>query len=303
MGRARCHGASRAADARSAAQRSRPAAGRDAWSRENYAHAPSSQRRWKVLESLLHDDPQAAAPLLFDGLWDAPPAYRERCVERCDLSWPGVRARLEALAAEQRSRVAELARCRLAASSVAATGTSLTTMSERLPHPPTERDVTDLAALLADAVADGAAVSFLQPLAVDEAAAWWRQTLTNRGTVVLVARANGRIVGSVQLHPAWAPNQPHRGDVAKLLVHREHRRAGLGAQLMRAIEAEARTAGRWLLVLDCRAGGPAERLYERLGWVRVGAIPDYAIDADRKARHATVVFYRDLRSDGGTHGG
>jgi GNAT superfamily N-acetyltransferase len=172
------------------------------------------------------------------------------------------------------------------------------TTIERLPHPPTELDVADLAALLADAVAEGAAVSFLQPLAVDEAAAWWRQTLTNRGNVVLVARANGRIVGSVQLHPAWAPNQPHRGDVAKLLVHREHRRAGLGAQLMRAIEDEARTAGRWLLVLDCRAGGPAERLYERLGWVRVGAIPDYAIDADRQARHATVVFYRDLRRGG-----
>lgn len=274
-----------------------------AWSRENYAHAPSSQRRWKVLESLWRADPQAAAPLLFDGLWDATPAYRERCVERCDLSWPGVRARLEGLAAEPGSRVAELARRRLAASPAAATGACPTTTIERLPHPPTERDIADLAALLADAVADGAAVSFLQPLAVDEAAAWWRQTLTNRGNVVLVARANGRIVGSVQLHPAWAPNQPHRGDVAKLLVHREHRRAGLGAQLMRAIEAEARTAGRWLLVLDCRAGGPAERLYERLGWVRVGAIPDYAIDADRKARHATVVFYRDLRRDGGTHGG
>lgn len=176
------------------------------------------------------------------------------------------------------------------------------TTIERLPHPPTERDVADLAALLVDAVDDGAAVSFLQPFAANEAAAWWRQTLSNRGNIVLVARANGRIVGSVQLHPAWAPNQPHRADVAKLLVHRDQRRAGLGAQLMRAIEAEAAAAGRWLLVLDCRAGGAAERLYARLGWVRVGAIPDYAIDADRQGRHATVVFYRDLRGGGGTGG-
>lgn len=95
-----------------------------AWSRENYTHAASSQLRWKVLESLLHDDPQAAAPLLFDGLWDATPAYRERCVELCDLTWPGARARLEVLAADQGSRVARLARCRLAESPAAAMGAS-----------------------------------------------------------------------------------------------------------------------------------------------------------------------------------
>lgn len=172
------------------------------------------------------------------------------------------------------------------------------TTIERLSSPPAERDVADLAALIVDAVADGAAVSFLQPLTHEQAVAWWQKTLTPNGNTVLVARAGGCIVGSVQLHPAWAPNQPHRADIAKLLVHRSHRRAGLGAQLMRAIEAEAKAQGRWLLVLDCRAGGPAERLYERLGWVRVGAIPDYAIDADRAGRHATVVFYRDLRVSG-----
>lgn len=172
------------------------------------------------------------------------------------------------------------------------------TTIERLSSPPTDRDLADLAELLVDAVADGAAVSFLQPLTHEQAAAWWQKTLTPNGNTVLVARDGGRIVGSVQLHPAWAPNQPHRADVAKLLVHRAQRRAGLGARLMRAIEDEAKAQGRWLLVLDCRAGGPAERLYERLGWVRVGAIPDYAIDADRAGRHATVVFYRDLRTTG-----
>ncbi|MBL8735162.1 MAG: GNAT family N-acetyltransferase, partial [Planctomycetes bacterium] len=98
------------------------------------------------------------------------------------------------------------------------------TTIERLSSPPAERDVADLAALLVEAVADGAAVSFLQPLTHEQATSWWQRTSSPNGNTVLVARDGGRIVGTVQLHPAWAPNQPHRADIAKLLVHRSHRR-------------------------------------------------------------------------------
>jgi acetyltransferase len=167
---------------------------------------------------------------------------------------------------------------------------------ERLAPPPREQDVRALAELLVDAVDSGAAVSFVAPLTLQRAQAWWRDTLAavQRGAVVLVARAGAEIVGSVQLHPAWAPNQPHRADVAKLLVHRRARRTGVGTRLMAAVEDEALRAGLRLLVLDTRQGSAAEALYRRLGWREVGVIPDYALDPDGAALHATVVFYKRL---------
>lgn len=167
---------------------------------------------------------------------------------------------------------------------------------ERLALPASERDLRDLAALLVDAVESGAAVSFVQPLPVARALQWWRDTTAAAGarTVFLVARDAAGIVGTVQLQPAWAPNQPHRAEVVKLLVHRRAQRAGLGALLMQAIERAAREQGFRLLTLDARAGGPAERLYRRLGWTVVGTIPRFAVDADGRGLHATVVFYKEL---------
>ena len=112
---------------------------------------------------------------------------------------------------------------------------------ERLEAPVTDNDLRDLARLLVDAVDAGAAVSFLAPLTMERAETWWRQTIAgaDRRAVVLVARDGGQIVGTVQLHPAWAPNQPHRAEVVKLLVHRRSRRMGLGARLMHAVEDAA----------------------------------------------------------------
>lgn len=149
-------------------------------------------------------------------------------------------------------------------------------------------------------MASGAAVSFLAPLTLEHAAAWWRATLdaAHPRAVVLVARDDAGIVGTVQLHPAWAPNQPHRAEIAKLLVHRRSRRAGLGVQLMHAIEEAARLDGFRLLTLDAKQGAPAEQLYRRLGWTAVGAIPRYALDPDGTP-HGAVIFYKELRHDGG----
>ena len=175
---------------------------------------------------------------------------------------------------------------------------SMAHVIERLMTPVNEGDVRELALLLIDAVESGAAVSFLAPLALDVAEEWWRTALAaaRPGALFLVARDGEGIAGSVQLHPAWAPNQPHRADVAKLLVHRRARRQGLGVALMHAIEEAARDGGFTLLTLDAKRGGAADELYRRLGWTAIGSIPDYALDADGSALHDTVVFYKRIES-------
>ncbi len=158
--------------------------------------------------------------------------------------------------------------------------------------------VEALADVLLDCVEGGASVSFMLPLPRDRAVAFWQGVMAGaqRGErIVLVAEdaSTGRIVGTVQLIVAMPDNQPHRADVAKMLVHRSARRLGLGEALMKAAEAEALAAGRTLLVLDTVTGGDAERLYARLGWRRCGEIPGYAL-WPQGGLCSTTVFYRDL---------
>ena len=168
-------------------------------------------------------------------------------------------------------------------------------MIERLTLPVGDSDVRDLARLLVDTVESGAAVSFLPPLAFECAEDWWRRVLaaSDSRAIFLVARDAEGIVGTVQLHPAWAPNQPHRAEITKLLVHRRGRRAGLGTRLMHAIEDEARRAGFSLLTLDTKRGDAAEQLYRQLGWTAAGMIPRYALDPDGTP-HDTVILYKHL---------
>lgn len=139
-----------------------------------------------------------------------------------------------------------------------------------------------LAEVLIDCVEGGASVSFMRPLPHQRALAFWQGAMDSarRGErIVLVAEDVGSdtVVGTVQLLLAMPDNQPHRADLAKMLVHPRARRRGLGAALMQAAEAAARDAGKTLLVLDTVTGGDAERLYSRLGWQRVGVIPGYAL--------------------------
>ena len=171
------------------------------------------------------------------------------------------------------------------------------TLRKIIKPPHFRADLRGLAELLVDAVSSGAAVSFLPPLTVEKAEDWWRTTTTTADprTIFLVARDAEGIVGTVQLHPSWAPNQPHRGDIAKLVVHRRSRRTGVGALLMHVIEDEARRAGFTLLTLDTKQGDGAEQLYRRGGWTEVGVIPKYALNPDG-TMHGTVVFYKDLNS-------
>jgi GNAT superfamily N-acetyltransferase len=119
----------------------------------------------------------------------------------------------------------------------------------------------------------------------------------DRLLLVAEERAGGALLGTVQVVFAWPENQPHRADVAKMLVRRSARRRGVGALLMRAAEDAARAAGRTLLVLDTVAGSDAERLYARLGWTRVGVVPDYALMPDGRPCAATF-FYKTLSPPG-----
>ena len=156
-----------------------------------------------------------------------------------------------------------------------------------------------LVELLIDAVEGGGSVNFVQPMTPAKAAAWWEGALAShaRGErQILTAEADGRIEGTVQLVLAPQENQPHRADVAKMLVHRRARRQGLGAALLQAAEAEARRLGRTLLTLDTEAGSDGERLYARMGWIRFGQVPGYAICADGSQREAATFFYRTLQA-------
>jgi GNAT superfamily N-acetyltransferase len=157
--------------------------------------------------------------------------------------------------------------------------------------------VSALAQLLIDCVAAGASVSFMHPLGQERAEAFWRGVTDSarRGErVLLVAEDSaGAVVGTVQVLLAMPENQPHRGEIAKLLVHPRARRQGIAAQLMAAADAAARAAGKTLLVLDTVTGGDAERLYSRLGWRRCGIIPDYAL-WPRGGLCATTIFYKPL---------
>lgn len=156
--------------------------------------------------------------------------------------------------------------------------------------------VDALTDVLIDCVEGGASVSFMHPLTRERAAAFWRRVADGVATgerALVVAEDALGLCGTVQLTLGLPENQPHRADVAKMLVHRRARRQGLGAALMRAAEDVARTQDRTLLVLDAVTGGDASRLYERLGWVRVGDIPGYAL-MPRGGLCRTTVYYRDL---------
>jgi GNAT superfamily N-acetyltransferase len=165
----------------------------------------------------------------------------------------------------------------------------------RLLAAPTEAEMHELALVLIDCVEGGASVSFMHPLSLPKALAFWRRVardVESGARVLLIAEGGSGIVGTVQIVLDQPENQPHRADISKMLVHRRARRHGIGAALMRAAEDAAREAGKSLLVLDT-ASGDAERLYARLGWSLAGIIPDYAL-WPQGGLCPTSVYYRKL---------
>ena len=159
-----------------------------------------------------------------------------------------------------------------------------------------DADVQGLADVLVDCVVGGASVGFMLPFDFERAQSFWTGALQSAASgerVVLVAEDDaGVIVGTVQVVLTAPENQPHRGEISKMLVHRDARRRGVAEALMRAAEVAARDAGKTLLVLDT-ASDSAERLYERLGWQRVGVIPDYAL-WPQGGYVDTILFYKLL---------
>ena len=163
--------------------------------------------------------------------------------------------------------------------------------------PPSASIYNGLIELLRDSVEGGASVGFLAPLKPELAAAFWNDMLREAATpsrVLLIATAeNGDVAGSVQLALGQKENGRHRAEVQKLLVHTRYRHRGLGRRLMNAIEHEAKQRGLTLLYLDTIEGELAEQLYIKLGYVRLGEIPNYASFPDGRL-WATVIFYKLL---------
>ncbi|HEY2996077.1 MAG TPA: GNAT family N-acetyltransferase [Methylomirabilota bacterium] len=158
-----------------------------------------------------------------------------------------------------------------------------------------DSEIDGLADVLIDCVEGGASVSFMLPLARERATAFWRRVandVVSGERALIVAEDAKGLCGTVQLVLGQPENQPHRADLSKMLVHRRARRQGLGAALMRAAEATARECGKTLLVLDT-ANPEAERLYERMGWTRVGVVPGFAL-LPQGGLCATTFYYREL---------
>jgi GNAT superfamily N-acetyltransferase len=159
-----------------------------------------------------------------------------------------------------------------------------------------EAQLQELAAVLIDCVEGGASVSFMHPLSLERALSFWRgvaEGVASGQRALFVSEDEAGITGTVQLILQQPDNQPHRADLAKMLVHRRARRCGVGAELLRAAEAVAVECGKTLLVLDSVTGESGARLYERHGWVRVGDIPGYAL-LPRGGLCSTSVYYRNL---------
>ena len=160
------------------------------------------------------------------------------------------------------------------------------------------KEIGMLAEVLHACVHAGASVSFVLPFSIEDAQAFWRDKVLPpvkaRDCCVLVARSGERIVSTVQLDLATPPNQPHRAEARKLLVHPAWRRRGIARRLMLALEEWALALRRSLITLDTVSGGFAEPLYVSIGYVPIGVIPRYARKPDSEELEGTAVMYKEL---------
>lgn len=156
----------------------------------------------------------------------------------------------------------------------------------------------ELVEILQLTVNNGAAVGFIAPLSADRASQFWRQNIRpeieSGGRALFLAVEDGKAVGTAQLILAMPDNQPHRGEVSKMMVHPDHRRKGIANQLIARLEEEARGNHRWQITLDTRTGGGAEPFYHRMGYKVAGIIPNYGKNATDENFHATTYMYKTI---------
>lgn len=161
-----------------------------------------------------------------------------------------------------------------------------------------DENLETLAELLNANVQDGASVSFILPHSMADSTAFWRDkilpSLQAEKCILLVAKVNQRIAGCVMLDYDLPPNQPHRAEIAKLLVHPEFRRLGIARGLMQQIEVQAKGLDKQLLTLDT-ASQQAESLYSQLGYLRVGELPGFALNVQSSQLEATTIMYKTLK--------
>lgn len=156
----------------------------------------------------------------------------------------------------------------------------------------TEEHMEELSELLIQVVEDGASIGFLPPVDLSDAMSYW-EDLLNPEIILLVAKRNNRIVGSVQLHLCAKQNGVHRAEIAKLMTHPNYRRHGIGRLLMKSAEERAIQEKRSLLILDTREGDPSNHLYASLGYIQVGRIPNYVKSVSGEFQ-ATIYYYKTL---------
>jgi len=158
--------------------------------------------------------------------------------------------------------------------------------------------ISALARILSDSVERGAAVSFMAPLSYEDAARFWSSDVLPEVAagrrILFGAERAGELVGTVQLLTAMPPNQPHRCEIAKMIVHPGARRLGIGRALMNRALNRARELGKELITLDTRTGDVAEPLYSSVGFEVAGVIPNYAWDPEGRARHATTYMFQQI---------
>jgi ribosomal protein S18 acetylase RimI-like enzyme len=161
-----------------------------------------------------------------------------------------------------------------------------------------DRVIDGLVDLITDAVDGGAAITFMQPLTFEDGLRFWRDRIfpevAKGHRVLFAAYVKDAVVGSVQLDLALPPNQPHRCEVSKMVVHSKVRRRGIARQLMLALEVHAKFVRKSLITLDTRTGDAAEQLYSSLGFMRAGEIPNYAYDPDGRAMHSATYMYKEI---------
>lgn len=156
----------------------------------------------------------------------------------------------------------------------------------------TSETLQELSLLLIDSVNSGASVGFLSPLSLEDAKGYWSNVLSDE-VILWIGKMDGKIIGTIQLHLCMKQNGQHRAEIAKLLVHSNARRIGIGKHLMEAAEEKAKEKQRSLITLDTRAGDVSNILYKSMKYIEAGRIPKYAESTDG-ILHDTIIYYKNI---------